>query len=152
MGDHLKKVKSGDPPSLKLRRTGPLKIPAATFNTPARRRVRRSLDEDGSLGEGGFIDAARDFAVRRSPQAWRQPAGRLKPAGVGCRFGRRIGRGKCRRRASGLSGRDDIADKLIRKQHGRVSERLKEPVLKTITATLRKSWLFHHLFALQEFT
>ncbi len=42
MGDHLKKVKSGNP----------LKIPAATFNT--------------------FIDAARDFQVRTRDRGRRQ--------------------------------------------------------------------------------
>jgi len=51
MTSALRKVQPGDPPSLKLRRTGPLKIPAATFNT--------------------FVDSARDYLQRRQSQGGR---------------------------------------------------------------------------------
>jgi hypothetical protein len=61
MADSLKKVKSGDP----------LKIPATTFNTPARR----------SLGGGGFVDSARDY-LQRSQGTGQRASRSVSDAGV----------------------------------------------------------------------
>ena len=53
MSDTFQKVRAGNP----------LVIPAVTYNTPACQPVRRSL------GEGRFVDAARDYLARQQDQA-----------------------------------------------------------------------------------